>query len=622
MDHKGSDAAKSERLNPNSLAKRIQALCLPQHWGTVLRWHEECQSLCSDFHEATIDPRFKPPFCAKWFNTERPFACWPYSENDWSNDLKLPDRPIVLDFQNAVANFRNRSLYDVIVSANCDIKDFPNALWGWFSIVQWFRNSGPIEKEATELFHILMRCGCSYQQFLNCDNQQNRRLLGFCSQFPWVLRLLFGANVEPFVKARWNYVSGHLVCHCDVCPLLSYRPVAKALIQECDIACLSMLQRISHSERITLVEMHGILSYTVFSGKELCFELLWRDLMMFIRKAVGFSSHVQAMEVFREVLAKGAVTNVNDKTHSSSLLAMIASSENELPWRLFTHVNPLTDILLAAENADGKQDRSHISPISAALNAGYDQRAAWLVSRLRMEHLNRYDAKGLPPIILAAHKNCKLTLRALLSRGVEVDLTACELVQSADSIRKSIDVQSKSSNVLLLPKSDLANTWLAATIFNNKPDLDLQLSDDLRALTDFQMSVMPVLNGEVVMRILLVSPCNVPADVLRICFAYMSIPIPKIWWSQSASIAVHQSASIAVHQSASIAVHQSAQSASIAVYNTASIATSKTFHPPSNNRNSNGSMEATKPNKSTMKASLGRTYAEIVKAAHIGQSQS
>jgi hypothetical protein len=387
------DGKKDKSLDPLSLANRIQFLLLPQHWPNVSFWIDACATVCSDFRKATIDPQFKPALCAQWLGKERPIPCWPFSYSRQSVCGKSPSSKQKA-FEAELALFRavksaesSEKWDDAIVDVYSSIEDFPNALWGWFSMIQWFREiheSYDIEKHATELFYILMQCGCSNPAILNSINQQERSLVSFCVQFPWVVQLFLTRDeLQISPKPIHQSVQGQSVCLCDVCPIIAHFVRIGELLQreESDIAAVNLLQRMNHSARINLLHHHWWPMFALDTGKLRCFSLLWSDIKRFLS---GSASPRHKSALAKRCATLTILSNPNWYYHNS-LLSLIAGSPDSIPWKLFTdNSSPFTNALLDNENCEERQSHENISPLSAALFAGHDQRAAWLASRLRM----------------------------------------------------------------------------------------------------------------------------------------------------------------------------------------------------------------------------------------------
>jgi hypothetical protein len=165
-------------------AERIQQLLLPQLWLDVEEWKNVSLSLCADFHTRRKDPSFVLPNCSKWVISERPPCFWPVTAikmkeykdkcedkeagaashkeagtpNKDVSDKKLCARKDKdKDKGTKGLQVNDNKALEILISECIEendmvktpagrgesaeysrVTDYPNPLWGWFAMVQWF----------------------------------------------------------------------------------------------------------------------------------------------------------------------------------------------------------------------------------------------------------------------------------------------------------------------------------------------------------------------------------------------------------------------------------------------------------------------------------------------------
>jgi hypothetical protein len=224
------------------------------------------------------------------------------------------------------------------------------------------------------------------------------------------------------------------------------------------------LYRISQLDRLVLILSHGLLLIALSSEKIKCFVLLWNDLKTHLRNrrlskqalaaldkeafaALGKEAFAAlGKEAFaalgKEAFAASEQANVDSilelisnqylvcrGCYRKPLLSFIVETDNPLPWQLFIEdIDGIRTALLDATNHVSQIGREWISPFNAVVTCqfeGADWRAAWLVSRLRCEQLNRFDWNGDVAVDFIQDHSRPLTASALLLRGMEIDFNHC-----------------------------------------------------------------------------------------------------------------------------------------------------------------------------------------------------
>jgi hypothetical protein len=226
--------------------------------------------------------------------------------------------------------------------------------------------------------------------------------------------------------------------------------------------------------------------------------------------------------------------------YNVGLLACVAGYADPQPWRLITSSDNRTTFLrnFLVEQANCA-DRRSINPLSAAMHhpgdgadarRERDQRGAWLVPRLSVDAMNRYNDLGFTPLLQAAHEGFPLTLSALLARVPDVDVTARCILPANDKYTyleldhlTRADARFDTLNAADLLSRALRKHLRKSGIVTEAFSQEIKFVDaELRAKVKWIESQAPETIGKTVANILF--DAHLPGVLMMICFSYSAIP--------------------------------------------------------------------------------------------------
>ena len=486
--------------------ERLQKLLLPQYWEDIRLWKKECNDVCEIFDKQALSKNFCPLDLSVWVSGERPRLKWP----ERALTLKMLELKTE-DTKMARSNPNPRTDSERIYS---EITDFPNPLWGWISLLEWFFQAMKdiaIQAELISLFQILMRCGCNTRANLNKRNAQRRTLLSFCRLHSWaaeqlLMRPLLDVCINgstPVVK--FSTITNVVLCCCDICVNLTMS-IDSDRVPTTDHVTFMMLQRLTQQDHLSLFRCpHSVLLLSALRRCLNTFCALWNV-------AVNSDDHT-----LYSIIANTCIIESGSDV-CWSLLATIAMWKLDTPWNLLCEdTSGLSSALLKEANADEMQHYLFPSPLYAAMTAfprqhKSDLRAAWLLPRLRTEHWNRYFTNGYVPFTGAMILGYPITLRLLLQAGVAVDLTL-----------DTSDIEGTIPTMLFRDRTK----FIPFETTKKDSSISPNLLKELEEQRNYQLTTQPKLVRDVIMPLLLTM--NVPRDIIRIVFQYARIPEPDVW---------------------------------------------------------------------------------------------
>jgi hypothetical protein len=298
--------------------------------------------------------------------------------------------------------------------------DYPAPIWAWVELVLYKHCASDVE--LCQLFWLLQACGCHTRAVLEGRDASGNHLISRAVQSDMALELLLS---QPCLRSVPRSVFLDYIC----------RPK----IKPDDRLALKLFHR---------VESHG--DDTLCSPYQIYFPLLIQKGLNETLLAVVSASPTP------DVLRRAHSTDRRSIGTLTDVIRFAAASDDCTAWRLISTYPGWSGPIVSAHANIGTGEIPN--PISEAIAAGDDDRAAWMAARLPDSMLNAYDAwvigsrhdpagrtvenphtvactttmfarfpVACTPTMFAVQCRSPLALDALLERGVAVDLGAREI---------------------------------------------------------------------------------------------------------------------------------------------------------------------------------------------------
>jgi hypothetical protein len=478
--------------------ERIQSLLLPQLYANVYDWNRECEQLCRDFEVHIRNPRHSVLDASEWIGVRpelrKETGAWESSVEEWPRWTKI------------------------------------SPLWAWLGMVKVNveladnnrnnNNHRNHNRNVSDFFHILMQCGCNKQSVLTVLNENGNSLLD-------VSIMLYLPHAIDLLLAEPGLILPPIDCMKNGCSL------CWSLFKGLDSQSVVLWQRMSDPFKLT-VPKSGIINLNGSLIRHFLYSMEGRTPQSFAMILAAIHNRMRE-EDETEKKEKKEKKDENDTQVSLRqricedfldqrgwrwhALAMAAVCPDRLAWHLLmqrenAEASALRQILLNdASNASGIK----INPLSAALaygRADSDERAAWLVHRLSVDAINRYDRTGYTPLLLAVRQSKPLTLAALLARVPDVDLTARPVTKEKGTVEISADA-------LCRPETSFSPLGVEALLPDPLPLSMKLVSDELNKKVKWIESRSA--ERAVLIQEILFDDAIFPRVVFQLCYAYTGV---------------------------------------------------------------------------------------------------